>query len=169
MSGYRHYDRQGRPLISLQNSHDLDTTQHFLADHAAELIVAFDHHAVNSDVFIYLATSDGTLSAGDYYLWPLLHQTAKRIQDELSEMKRNDEGRWRWDHYRRSLEKWTKRMSQLHNLIRIRKATIEALCTWDLQRSRPKDLIVLDTDRNLTGLTRQEALEMVNANQESRG
>ena len=163
MSEFRHYDRLGRPLISLQNSYDLDAAQHFLADHAAELLVAFDHHAVNPEVFIYVAASDGTLSAGDFYLWPLLHQTATRIDAEVSEMRRNKEGRWRWDYYRGSLTKWVKRMPQLHNLIRIRKATIQALCTWDLQGLRPKDLVVLNTDRNLTGLTRQEALETVNA------
>ena len=41
--------------INLQNSHDLDTAQHFLADHAAELIVAFDHHAVDPEVLIYVS------------------------------------------------------------------------------------------------------------------
>ena len=169
MSEYRYYDSLGRPLISLQNSYDLDAAQHFLADHAAEVIVAFDHHAVNPDVFIYVATPDGALSAGDYYLWPLLHQTASRIKAELAEMKRTDKGRWRWDYYRRSLEKWANRMPQLHNLIRIRKATIQALCTWDIQRRRPKELIVLNTDRNLTGLRRREAFDMVSADQGSRG
>jgi hypothetical protein len=169
MSEYRYYDSLGRPLISLQNSYDLDAAQHFLADHAAEVIVAFDHHAVNPEVFIYVATPDGVLSAGDYYLWPLLHQTATRIKAELAELKRKDEGRWRWNYYRRSLEKWANRMPQLHNLIRIRKATIQALCTWDIQRRRPKELVVLNTDRNLTGLRRQEALEMVSVDQGRRG
>ena len=75
----RDYDRQGRPGINEQYAHDVDTAQHFLADHAAELIVAFDHHAANPEVFIYVETDDGTLSAGDYYLWPLLHWTAQRI------------------------------------------------------------------------------------------
>ena len=37
------------PPIGLQNSYDLDTAQHFLADHAEELIVAFDHHTVNPE------------------------------------------------------------------------------------------------------------------------
>ena len=169
VSEHRFYDRRGRPLISLQNSYDLDAAQHFLADHAAEVIVAFDHHAVSPEVFIYAATSGGTLSAGGYYLWPLLHQTAARIDAEVSEMKRNNEGRWRWDYYRGSLTKWVRRMPQLHNLIRIRKSTIQALCTWDLQGRRPKDLVVLNTARNLTGLTRQEALEMVNTDKGSRG
>ena len=54
-------------------------------------------------------------------------------------------------------------MTQLHNLIRIRKATIQALCTWDLQGSRPRELAVLDTSRGLTGLPREEALESVSA------
>ena len=168
VSESRHYDRQGRPLISLQNSYDLDAAQHFLADHAEELIVTFDHHAVNPEVFIYVATPDGALSAGDYYLWPLLHQTATRIDAEVSEMRRNREGPWHWGYYRGSLRKWVKRMPQLHNLIRIRKSTIHALCTWDLQGRRPKELVVLNTDRNLTGLTRREALEMVNADMDCR-
>ena len=164
----RQYDRVGRPPIGLKYSYDLDAAQHFLADHAEELIVAFDHHAADPEVFIYVATTDGTLSAGDYYLWPLLHQTATRIDAELSEMRRNDEGSWRWHHYRGSLSKWVKRMPQLHNLIRIRKSTIQALCTWDLHDRRPRELVVLNTDRILTGLTRQEALEVVNADKESR-
>ena len=158
----RFYDQQGRPAINLQNSHDLDTAQHFLADHAAELIVAFDHHAIDPEVLIYVMTPEGELSAGDYYLWPLLNQTAKRVSVELYEMKRKNEGPWRWYHYRGSLEKWVKRMPQLYTLIRIRKSTIHALCAWDLQNRRPKDLAVLNTDRNLTGLTRQAALDTVN-------
>ena len=40
VSDDRNYDRQGRPPIGLQNSYDLDAAQHFLADHAEELIVA---------------------------------------------------------------------------------------------------------------------------------
>ena len=55
-----------------------------------------------------------------------------------------------------------KRMPQLYTLIRIRKSTVHALCAWDLQNRRPKDLAVLNTDRNLTGLTRQAALDTVN-------
>ena len=157
----RDYDRQGRPVISLQNSHDVDTAQHFLADHADELIVAFDHHAVDPDVFIYVATPDGTLSAGDYYLWPLLHQTAKRIGAELAKMRRQGDGYWQWRHYSGSLRKWERRMPQLHTLIRIRKSTVHALCAWDLQGMRPKELVVVNTGRNLTGMTRQEALDMV--------
>ena len=161
MSESRRYDHLGRPPIGLKYSYDLDAAQHFLADHAEELIVAFDHHAADPEVFIYVATPDGTLSAGDYYLWPLLHRTATRIDAEVTEMRRKDEMRWRWDHYRGSLRKWVKRMPQLHNLIRIRKSIIHALCDWDLQDMRPKGLVVLNTDRNLTGLTRQEALELV--------
>ena len=52
----RNYDRQGRPGLRRQNTHDLDSAQHFLADHAAELIVAFDHHATDPEVFIYVET-----------------------------------------------------------------------------------------------------------------
>ena len=167
MSEFRHYDRLGRPFLSPENIYNLDAAQHFLADHAAELLVTFDHHAVNPDVFIYVATPDGTLSAGDYYLWPLLHQTAMRIDSEVSGILSNKEERWRWDYYRGNIANWAKDVLQFHNPIRIRKSTIQALCTWDLQGKRPKDLVVLNTDRNLTGLTRQEALEMVNADQRS--
>lgn len=166
MRDYRSYDQEGRPPIALQYSYDLDAAQHFLADHAADLIVAFDHHAANPDVSIYAATPDGTLSAGDYYLWPLLHHTSNRINAAIAEMRLNREGSWRWDHYRRGLRKWAKRMPQLHNLIRIRKATIQALCTWDLQDSRPGELVVLNTGRNLTGLSREEALESVSGGRE---
>ena len=81
--------------------YDLDAAQHFLADHAADLIVTFNHHAHD----------------------------------------------------------WVKRMPQLHNLIRIRGATIQALCTWDLDGRRPPDLVVLNSARDLTGMTRQEVLE----------
>ena len=162
MTTDRHYDQQSRPLIGLDYSYDLDAAQHFLADHAYELIVAFDHHALDPAVFIYLATPDGTLSAGDYHLWPLLHRTSTRINAELAEMRRNNEGRWRWDYWRTGLKKWAKRMPLLHNLIRIRKSTIHALRTWDLKDRRPKGLVVLNTDRDLTGLTRQEALGMAN-------
>ena len=161
----RVYGSQGRPVINLQNCHDLDTAQHFLADHAAKLIVAFDHHAIDPDVFIYAVTPDSTLSAGDYYLWPLLHQTAKRIEGEIAERRRKSDGTWRWDHYRGSLRKWVRRMPQLHTLIRIRKSTVHALCAWDLQGMRPDNLVVLNTDRNLTGLTRRQALEIVSTGQ----
>ncbi|MYA61110.1 MAG: hypothetical protein F4X94_00815 [Dehalococcoidia bacterium] len=159
----KEYDDQGRPVISLQNSHDVDTAQHFLSDHAAELIVSFDHHARDPEVYIYIETPDGRLSAGDYYLWPLLHRTAKRIVAKVEERRRQqDRGSWRWDYHRRSIRKWANRMPLLHTLIRIRKSTVHALCAWDLQGKRPKALVVLNTDRNLTGLTREEALDMVN-------
>ena len=61
-----------------------------------------------------------------------------------------------------SLGKWVKRMPQLYTLIRIRKSTVDALCAWDLQGMRPNDLVVLDTDRNLTGSTREAALGIAN-------
>ncbi len=154
----RLYDREGRPTLTEHNTHDLDTAQHFLADHATELIVAFDHHAVNPEVFIYVATSDGTLSAGDYYLWPLLHQTAERINAEIVEMRRKENERLSWRYYGARLTKWVRRMTLLQTLIRIRKSTVHALCAWDLQDKRPEDLVVLRTERDLTGLTRQEAL-----------
>ena len=157
----RRYDRQGRPALHEQYTHDVDTAQHFLADHADELVVAFDHHATNPEVFIYVATPDGSLSAGDYYLWPLLHRTAQRIYAELYE-RRREQDRWQRRYYRRRTNKWVRRMTMLQTLIRIRKSTVHALCAWDLQDSRPEALAVLNTERNLTGLTRQEALQMVN-------
>ena len=163
----RRYDDRGRPPVDPRNSYDLDAAQHFLADHAEELIVAFDHHARDPEVFIYVETPEGTLSAGDYYLWPFLHETATRIKAELSEGRRNSKEPWRWNYYRGRLRKWVNRLTQLHNLIRVRKSTIHALCAWDLQGRRPKELVVLDTDRNLTGWTRQDALEVANSNREA--
>ena len=53
----------------------------------------------------------------------------------------------------------------LQTLIRIRKSTVHALCTWDLQGKRPEDLVVVDTDRNPNRPTGQEALEMVGGTQ----
>ena len=163
LSDNRVYGLYGRPAVNLQNSHDLDIAQHFLADHATALIVAFDHDATDPQPLIYVETPSGALSAGDYYLWPLLHETAKRIEAELDELRRNDQGRWRWDYYRSSLRKWAKRLTHLQTLIRIRKSTVHALRVWDLQDMRPGDLVVIDTDRNLTGLTRQAALELIDA------
>lgn len=61
-----------------------------------------------------------------------------------------------------SLGKWVKHMPHLYTLIRIRKSTVHALCAWDLQDKCPNDLVVLDTDRNLTGSTREAALEIAN-------
>ena len=58
----------------------MDTAQHFLADHAAELIVAFDHLATDPEVFVDVETPNGSISAGDYFLWPSLHRTAERIK-----------------------------------------------------------------------------------------
>ena len=138
--------------------YDLDAAQHFIADHAADLLVVFDHNAANPEVSLYVESPDGLLSAGDYYLWPLLHRTATRIDAGLTEMRRNNVGIWRWDYYRNGLRKWAKRMPRLHNLIRIRKSTIEALCTWDLDDRRPSELLVLNTDRDLTGMTREDAI-----------
>lgn len=103
----RFYDLKGRPLIGLKNTHDIDTAQHFLADHAVELIVAFDHHAMDPDVFIYVETLEGKLSSGDFYLWPLLHKTSKCIEAELAEMRRKDQGSWSWHYYERGLGKWS--------------------------------------------------------------
>ena len=155
----RLYDRQGRPTLSDQNTHDLDAAQHFLADHATELIVAFDHHAIDPEVFIYVVTSDGTLSGGDYYLWPLLHQTAERLQAEVDEKREQERSHWYYTN--RRIVKWIRRMPMLQTLIRIRKSTVHALCAWDLQSKRPEGLVVLDTAQDLAGLRRQEALAVV--------
>ena len=162
MTDSRNYDRQGRPRLHEQNTYDVDTAQHFLADHASELIVAFDHHATNPEVFIYVATPDDTLSTGDYFLWPLLHQTAERINAELTEQRRSDE-RWYSSYNHRRRIKWVRRMTLLQTLIRIRKSTVHALCAWDLRDERPESLVVLNTRNDLAGLTRQEALDILNA------
>ena len=138
--------------------YDLDAAQRFLADHADDLIVTFNHHAHDPEVAIYVETPGGLLSAGDYYLWPLLHRTATRIEAEVDQMRLDSEEGWIWDYRRGGMRKWLKRLPRLHNLIRIRKATIEALCSWDLEDRRPQDLVVLDTDRDLTGMTRQDAI-----------
>ena len=47
----------------------------------------------------------------------------------------------------------------LATLIRIRKTTVEAICSWDLDNRRPEGLTVLDTEENLTGLTRDQVME----------
>ena len=146
----RKFDLKGHPFIGERYTHDVDTAQHFLAD-----------HATNPEVFIYVETPDGSLSASDYYLWPLLHRTAQRIYAELYERRREQE-RWQRHNYRRRTNKWVRRITMLQTLIRIRKSTVHALCAWDLQDSRPEALTVLNTERDRTGLTRQEALETVN-------
>ena len=66
------------------------------------------------------------------------------------------------------MRKWLKRMPQLHNLIRIRKATISGpLHLGPGTVGVPKTWLSLNTDRNLTGIMRQDALEMVNAHKGS--
>ena len=81
---------------------------------------------------------------------------------------RGKQEHWRWSYRRRRAMKWVRRMTLLQTLIRIRKSTVHALCAWDLQGKRPEDLVVVDTDRNLNGLTRQEVLEMVGATRRNR-
>ena len=143
-----------RPSLSPDHTHDVDIAQHFLADHAADVIVAFDHNGMDPPVVIYTMTPGGALSPGDYYLWPLLHRTYERIDREL---RTSNELTFRYD--RRSVRRWARRLPQLSTLIRIRKATVQALCRWDLNRSRPEGLTVIDTGRSLTGLTIEEALD----------
>lgn len=154
----RTYDDRGRPPVGDRNIYDLDAAQHFLADHAADLIVTFNHDAPDPDVSIYVETPDGLLSAGDYYLWPLLHRTATRIEAEVDQMRLNSGEGWRWHYRRGGMRKWLRRLPRLHNLIRIRKATIEDLCSWDLKDRRPRELVVLNTDCDLTGMTREDAI-----------
>ena len=150
----------GRPSLLGTHTYDVDTAKHFLADHAGSVIVAFDHDATNPEVFIYTATPAGVLSAGDYYLWPLLHQTSQRIEGEIREQM-DSNGRYTFYHSeRRRLNKWSRRLPLLTTLIRIRKATVQALCEWDLTDSRPDALKVIDTNRDLTGLTVEQATEV---------
>ena len=52
MSAYRNYDHRGRSPIGIRNSSDLHAAQHFLADRAGGMIVAFDHHAAGPEVSI---------------------------------------------------------------------------------------------------------------------
>ena len=83
--------RGGRPHLFAGHTNDVDAAQHFLADHAERVIVAFDHNATDPGVFIYTETPDGVLSPGDYYLWPLLHETSERIKRELREIAESEE------------------------------------------------------------------------------
>ena len=158
--------RGGRPRLLGDNTYDVDAAKHFLADHAGDVIVAFDHDARNPEVVIYTNTPDGALSGGDYYLWPLLHQTAQRVEREIREQDASDD-RYNWRYPdRRRIAKWSRRLPLLTTLIRIRKATVQALCDWDLTNSRPAALRVMSTGRNLTGLTAEQAAEMLAGNGE---
>ena len=149
--------QDGRPILDSIHTYDVDTAQHFLAGHANVLIVAFDHDAMAPDVTIYTTTPEGVLSPGDYYLWPLLHDTSERLQLEIEELAQA-QGRHSWHYDFRRLRKWQRRIPLLTTLIRIRKATIQALCTWDLTHTRPDSLTVINTRRDLTGLTVDEAV-----------
>jgi hypothetical protein len=144
--------QNARPALGTDNIYDVDAAQHFLADHAASIIVAFDHDAMDPAVNIYTATSEGALSPGDYYLWPLLHRTSERLRQEIDESRRRAPGySWRMD---------VRRLPLLTTLIRIRRATIHALCRWDLTGSRPESLTVLNTRRDLTGLTMDQVSDV---------
>lgn len=59
---------------------------------------------------------------------------------------------------RRHLRKWQRRIPRLATLIRIRKASIEAICVWDLVKGRPSSLRVIDTNRDLTDLTVEKVM-----------
>ena len=151
--------QNARPDLGTANIYDVDAAQHFLADHAASIIVAFDHDTMDPAVNIYTATPGGTLSPGDYYLWPLLHRTSERLRQEIDEIgRRTPAYRWRMD--ARRLTKWQRRLPLLTTLIRIRRATIHALCRWDLTDSRPESLTVLNTRRDLTGLTMDQVSDV---------
>ena len=82
------YTRDSRPPIDESHTYDVHTAQHFLADHTDSVIVAFDYDAMNPEVTIYTETPEGTLSPGDYYLWPLLRRTADRIRKELEDQRK---------------------------------------------------------------------------------
>ena len=151
--------REGRRPLLANHTYDVDAAKHFLADHAGSVIVAFDHDARNPEVFIYTTTPDGVLSPGDYYLWPLLHQTAQRIEREIRERNAADQRASYFYSDRRRMDKWSRRLPLLTTLIRIRKATVHALCDWDLTDSRPDDLKVINTTRDLTGMTPEQAME----------
>ena len=148
--------RGGRPPLLANHTYDVDAAKHFLADHAGSVIVAFDHDARNPEVFIYTTTPEGVLSPGDYYLWPLLHQTAQRIEREIREWEATDQLSTFLYSDRRRLNKWSRRLPLLTTLIRIRKATVQALCDWDLTDSRPDTLKVVNTNRDLTGMTPEQ-------------
>ena len=118
-----------------------------------------DHDAMAPDVTIYTTTPEGVLSPGDYYLWPLLHDTSERLRREIEELAQA-QGRHSWHYNFRRLRKWQRRIPLLTTLIRIRKAAIQALCTWDLTHTRPRFLTVINTSRDLTGLTVDEAVNI---------
>ena len=142
---------KGRPALDVTHTYDVDTAQHFLADHAADIVVAFDHDATDPSVKIYTLTPEGVLSPGDYYLWPLLHRTSERLSREIDAYQRSHSNYFYSMDLRR-LRKWQRRMPQLTTLIRIRKACVQALCSWDLGNGRPDGLTVVNTARDLTGV-----------------
>ena len=150
--------RGGRPPLMAGHTYDVDAAQHLLADHADRVIVAFDYDATDPRVFIYTQTPDGVLSPGDYYLWPLLNETSERIKREI-ELAISEGGSVGYYDHRR-LRKWCRRLPLLTTLIRIRKATVQALCEWELTNSRPDALTVINTDRDLTGLTAKRTAEL---------
>ena len=151
--------RGGRPPLMAGHTYDVDAAQHLLADHAESLIVAFDQDATDPGVFIYTETPDGVVSPGDYYLWPLLHETSERIKREIRELAESEEQSAAY-YDRHRLHKWCRRLQLLTTLIRIRKATVQALCEWELTNSRPDALTVTNTNRDLTGLTATQAVEL---------
>ena len=142
---------KGRPALDARHTYDVDTAQHFLADHAAGIVVAFDPDATDPLVKIYTTTPKGVLSPSDYYLWPLLHRTSERLSREIEDHQRSP-SRPFYSMDLRRLRKWQRRMPQLTTLIRIRKACVQALCSWDLANGRPDGLTVVDTNRDLTGV-----------------
>ncbi len=159
ISAYTYPCQGGRPPLMAGHTYDVDAAQHLLADHADRVIVAFDHDATDPRVFIYTQTPDGVLSPGDYYLWPLLHESSERIKREIGELA-SSEGRSVGYYDHRRLHKWCRRLPLLTTLIRIRKATVQALCEWELTNSRPDALTVINTDRDLTGLTAKQTAEL---------
>ena len=73
----------------------------------------------------------------------------------------DSDGRFTFFHSeRRRLNKWSRRLPLLATLIRIRKAPVQALCEWDLTNNRPDTLKVINTNRDRTGLTVEQATEV---------
>ena len=97
------------------------------------LTVAFDHDATDPKVLIYTATPEGILSPGR--LLPLAAfalDVSQRIRRELRDLDASPPDRTSVYYDRRRVNKWARRLPLLTTLIRIRKATVQALCEWDL-------------------------------------
>ena len=137
----------------------MDAAQRFLSDHAASIIVALDHDAMSPVVNIHTDTPGGALSPGDCCPWPPLHRTSERLRREIGEIGGRTPGYSRRMDARR-LTRQQRPPPLLTTLIRIRGATIHARRRWDLTGSRPESLAVLNTRRDLTGLTMDQVRDV---------